>query len=423
MSRRRSGDRLYRKKKDSTFYAWFYDPATGERVVFCTKTRDRDAARALLAKVERDAYAAHASGRPAPHRGATGHTVANALDYALTSGLNDVAPATLQCYATKAGHALRLVGQIDVNRLSMEDVQGFIETRKGEGAHTSTIYKELVVLRLALKQAHDRKLMRDDPRGLFPKFSAGYVPRDTYLTRDQVTALLRELGPRRVPWVLVAVSTSGRLSEVERLRWETSVDVAGGWLLLPGTKTTLSKRKVKIPKTLLDFLTDNALERVVEAWPNVRRDLAAACRRAGIPRVSPNDLRRTFASWMLQAGETNFVVAKMMGHSTTKMVDTIYGQLGDKSFEKAAEKFPEITVPERARAGSASVAEPARTQRIVRAGRTHAASTGTVDHSPRSSEAQRSLQSTGPLDVGRVEVPGPGIEPGTRGFSVPCSTI
>ena len=42
-----------------------------------------------------------------------------------------------------------------------------------------------------------------------------------------------------------------------------------------------------------------------------------------------------------RSGETSFVVAKMMGHSTTKMVDTIYGQLGDKTFEAAAQKFPE----------------------------------------------------------------------------------
>jgi len=88
------------------------------------------------------------------------------------------------------------------------------------------------VLRLALRQAHDLKLMRDDPRGLIPRFSVGYAPRDRYLTADEVAALLRELGPHRIPWVLVAVSTSGPLSEVEQLRWEVDVDLAGGWLLL-----------------------------------------------------------------------------------------------------------------------------------------------------------------------------------------------
>jgi hypothetical protein len=139
MSRKRSGERLYRKKKGGTYYCWFYDPGTGERVTVCTKTRDRELARTFLNKIERDAYAAHAAGRPAPHRAFTGHTVAHALDYILTSGLNHVSAATLDCYAKKAGHSLRLLGHLDVNRISMEDVQGYIEQRKAEGAHTNTV--------------------------------------------------------------------------------------------------------------------------------------------------------------------------------------------------------------------------------------------------------------------------------------------
>lgn len=35
---------------------------------------------------------------------------------------------------------------------------------------------------------------------------------------------------------------------------------------------------------------------------NVRRDLHAACARAGIDPCSPNDLRRTFGHWMRAAG-------------------------------------------------------------------------------------------------------------------------
>ncbi len=424
MPRKRRGDRLYRKTKDGAYYGWFYDPGTGDRITVCTKTHDRELARTFLAKVERDAYAAHAAGRPAPHRASTGHTVAHALDYILTSGLNHVSPATLDCYATKAGHALRLLGGLDVNRVSMKDVQGYIETRKAEGAHSNTVYKELVVLRLALQQAHDLKLMRDDPRALFPKFSAGYVPRDRYLTREEAAALMRELGAHRLPWVLVAITTSGRLSEVERLRWELNVDLVNGWLLLPGTKTTLARRKVKMPKVLLDYLREHQRERgpVVEPWPNVRRDLAVACCRAGIPRVSPNDLRRTFASWLLQAGETSFVVAKMMGHSTTKMVDTIYGQLGDKTFEAAAEKFPEIILPELQEAGSASVAEPAPSERTRRTQRHSPDSTATRAFPPKISKAHQTLRSGGPEVPDEVCVPGGGIEPPTRGFSVPCST-
>jgi phosphoserine aminotransferase len=67
---KRSGDRLYRKKAGKTFYGWFFDPGTRERVTVCTRTQDRQLAKSFLSKVERDAYAAQAAGRPAPHRGA-----------------------------------------------------------------------------------------------------------------------------------------------------------------------------------------------------------------------------------------------------------------------------------------------------------------------------------------------------------------
>ena len=39
---------------------------------------------------------------------------------------------------------------------------------------------------------------------------------------------------------------------------------------------------------------------VLEKWGNVCRDLAALCHQLGIPPVTPNDLRRTFGSWMVQ---------------------------------------------------------------------------------------------------------------------------
>ena len=38
------------------------------------------------------------------------------------------------------------------------------------------------------------------------------------------------------------------------------------------------------------------------AWPSVGRDLPKACAIAGIEKVTPNDLRRTYASWLVNAG-------------------------------------------------------------------------------------------------------------------------
>ena len=41
---------------------------------------------------------------------------------------------------------------------------------------------------------------------------------------------------------------------------------------------------------------------IAEGWANIGRDLPAACARAGVPRCPADDLRRTFASWLVQQG-------------------------------------------------------------------------------------------------------------------------
>jgi len=82
-------------------------------------------------------------------------------------------------------------------------------------------------------------------------------------------------------------------------------------------------------------------------------DGAAACARAGISKVTPNDLRRSYASWMKQGGEDSMVVARLLGHSSSTMVETVYGQLGNQNFRDAADKLPAL--PATGTTGSTSV--------------------------------------------------------------------
>src|SRR6266511_3680708 len=183
-------------------------------------------------------------------------------------------------------------------------------------------------------------------------------------------------------------------------------------VLLRGTKRKTRFRTVPIVSPAQHSLLAYALEH------------AKGAGEARFERCSPNDLRCTFASWQVEAGVPLFPIAQAMGHKDTRMLERVYGR-----------QMPEQLAVLMARAMGLTerAAPPAGCSRFVAATMESAGSSGpdglgaaatTADDSePESSEAQRTLQSTGPLDVGRVEVPGPGIEPGTRGFSVPCSTI
>ena len=64
-----------------------------------------------------------------------------------------------------------------------------------------------------------------------------------------------------------------------------------------------------------------------------------------------NDLRCTFARWLKQAGVDSMVVAKLLGHTTSRMVEMLYGHLNDATTSAAIIKLPTSTAP--------SLAEPA----------------------------------------------------------------
>ena len=60
-------------------------------------------------------------------------------------------------------------------------------------------------------------------------------------------------------------------------------------------------------------------------WPStVRAELTKACDTAGIERIRPNELRHTFATNVANSGVPPHIVADILGHTSTRMVDAVY---------------------------------------------------------------------------------------------------
>lgn len=95
-------------------------------------------------------------------------------------------------------------------------------------------------------------------------------------------------------------------------------------------------------------------------WRNLRRDLQAACTALGIANVTPNDLRRTFASWLKQRGVDSKTVADLLGHTPTRMVDLVSGHLDDATYIPATDLLPALPTAE---AGSKWVADRGQNKR------------------------------------------------------------
>lgn len=390
-------------KRGDTYYADYFD-REGRRRRESTRTGDPVVARARLRELEL------ATTDRAAHQ-------TEALDASLKYFV-DVACAgrsegTVSCYRQKARHLSRLIGGELVDRITREMIERYIATRLEEGAHRHSVHKELVVLRGALKSAKGRGRFHQSLE-VVPEFDSGYVPRTTYQTKEQFLALADHLVPpareaatkrelelradrvaNRTLYCLLVAFASPRAGEVEKIEAH-HIDLLRGVLRIPKGKTI--SRVIAIHPVLRPWLEqDFEPGPIVEPWSNVRRDLEAACKRAGVPKVTPNDLRRTFASWLVQEGVSLYIVSKLLGHSSTRMVERVYGQLDDATLAMAIARLP-----------GACDAGVSRALPTRGADGTH----GTPSSSPTITNSVEESFSSQTSEVPRV-----GIEPTTRGFS------
>jgi len=151
-------------------------------------------------------------------------------------------------------------------------------------------------------------------------------------------------------WFLAG--TGVRISEALGQRW-SDVDLEAGTVLVRGTKTEHSKRRLSLPEWLLARLTDRAAERgtvgLVFPSPGVsdtskvrdRRNVARVFRlvldEAGFPWATPHTFRRTVATLLDEAGLPIALAANQLGHANPAMTARVYlGRKGDMSAAAAA---------------------------------------------------------------------------------------
>lgn len=402
--------RVFKPKGKPVWHCYVYELEGGKRRrrERSTGCRDKQAAIVRARQLERDAA------DPLHARRASA-TVEQALTLLLERRREEeragrCAKATVSFYETKAGHWVRVLEgdpegpayrPYPLVQFTAGTVDTFISARRAEGAADHTIAKELGAMRVALKLAKRAGLWSGDLGEIFPPaFAPAYVPRQRWLPAGELSRLLAELSPDKAARVAFIVATSASWSESESARRE---DVAGdaSTVLLRGTKRPTRWRTVPIETEAQRSLLAHALAhaageggRLFLPWGNVRHDLIAACRRAEIERCSPNDLRRSFAHWLRAEGVPLELLAPMMGHASTRMVQAVYGKLGPG--ELAARIRLHVT-KHKPDAGGNWTANPA---------------TLTVAPGlPRQGDAMN------PPRNEAFAVPRDGIEPPTRGFS------
>lgn len=256
------------------------------------------------------------------------------------------APGTLDMYEQKSKQIAAVLGTVELNSLTPDDVDAYIALRLEDvGRHT--VHKELIVLRQAIKYAHRRGLIAKTDEQLLPvEFSHDYEPRKEFLPEALWSTLVAAFPSDRGAHIAFMLATGANMSEAERAI-RSHVDLDEGMVYIDGTKRETRKRWVRITpvtKHLIDFVVQHASgksagEKLFRPWVNLDRDLGMRCKQLGLAHLSSNDLRRTFGSTMVQRGVPFEVVAKLMGHSDTTMVYKVYGQLQPAHIKSLVDQY------------------------------------------------------------------------------------
>src|SRR5688500_9204616 len=381
--------------QDPTSGIWYADAhLDGERKRFSLKTRDKG-----IANERRLAYARQDANPRAHSIETLEDAAAPMLDRCTTDahvgkGRGGVSAITRHACEDASIPLLAFFGpDAKLHTITEARVSEYVAARSmtacarkpGKMIHSLTIAHELSVLRLTLKCARKRGTWDGDLARLVPSNKPQYEPRETWLSEHEAEIMLAELeDPKRKRWAALATYAGLRRSEVERLDWTrihlTSEPRGGeygetyGEIRVHGTKTHRAKRPIPIVPQLAAILLEvpekDRKGLVAGKWGNVIRGCTAALSRAldaeasvrgerrkpntkrPVPKhVTPNDLRRTFASWLIQAGVSNRLVADLLGHTSTAMVDRVYARIfGTTAHHRAVSKIarpiePAIVTP------------------------------------------------------------------------------
>jgi integrase len=230
-----------------------------------------------------------------------------------------------------------------VRSITVEDVQRYKSDRlKKDELSPKTVNNHLGVLGSLFEDAVKWRYAVHNPVRQVKPCRVDRVDEDfdfwTAEESERFLAAIREVRPRWFPFFLTALRTGLRLGELAALRWGdvdfTSRKVHVRRSYSHGVETTPKSgkgRSVPMSAQLYTALAEHKLanggnERVFlsdegEILDNnrVKHPFWRGIEKAGVRRIRIHDLRHSFASQLVIAGESLFKVQRLLGHSEATM--------------------------------------------------------------------------------------------------------
>lgn len=240
--------------------------------------------------------------------------------------------------------------------------------RQGASLAPATIEKIYGVFRKLMQAAFEEERIPRLPLPKHPPIGRKKRKLVRFLTEAEVAHLALTIDPRYEALILVAAYGGFRVGELAALRlddvdWtlctirvDEAVTDVDGHLEFEDPKTDRAFRTVPIADPVLDKLREH-IERSI-GWDDRRallftgpggaqlrvgnwrkRHFYTAVARAGLPRLTPHDLRHTAASFFIAEGANPWMLAEILGHSDTRMIDRVYGHLFDKDRQSLRDRM------------------------------------------------------------------------------------
>lgn len=235
------------------------------------------------------------------------------------------------------------LGLDEINR----DVIDVIRLAKLKEASRATTNRYLALLRAILIKSRDEwEWLEKVPKVRLFKETAD---RERSLTPEQAQELLRELPPHQREFVMFALATGLRQSNVLKLEWsKVDIERRHAWVSAANSKNrkpiavplnemamaVLLRQKGKHSTRVFTYAGKPIANANTRAW---RRALV----RAGITNFRWHDLRHTWATWQRQAGTPTYELQKLGGWKSATMVER-YAHLAPDNLFLAAGRIDNL---------------------------------------------------------------------------------
>ena len=354
---------------------WVFIAHNGKRKSI--KVGDRTAAETLAGKIQEKLKAGELQITPEKKIPTFGEYARKSLD---TYGETHLKYSTIKGYDSIV--RIHLAGFMDrpINQITRPELKDFIYGKLKDGLALATTTRIKALLSSLLNHALEDGLVIANPASRLGRLikvkdcKADVKP----LTREEAQALLEAVGqhyPRYYPFFLCALRTGARLGELLGMEWG-DVDFRGGFIeitrayvkgRITTTKSGKSRRvdmSPQLAETLKELRTERKREALARGWGKVPervfvneagqvidegnlrgRVFYKALTKAGMRHMRIHDLRHTYASLLIQNGESLAYVRDQLGHHSIQITVDIYGHLIPGANRQAVAKLDDTFSP------------------------------------------------------------------------------